>query len=100
MRSEVDQPQFPSGLAVIGSDDVAGKFAMTYFDERGTSRIFQVTVGDRTMTWRRDDPQFSQSMTIMAEDGGDKLVSKGRMSRQGGAWVDDRSQVYLREGRF
>ena len=99
MRSEIDDPQFPDGVAIIGSDDVAGRFAMTWFDERGISRLYQVTVGDRTVTWRRDDPLFSQSMTITAEDGGDRLVSKGRMSEKGGAWVDDLSQVFERDGR-
>jgi hypothetical protein len=98
MRSEIDQPLFPSGVAIIGSDDVAGKFAIIYFDERGTSRLLEVTVGDRTATWRRDDPDFSQSLTITADAGGDRLVSRGRMSRKGGAWEDDLSQVYVREG--
>jgi hypothetical protein len=97
MRSQVDEPQFPNGLAIIGSDGDGGAFAMIYFDERGVSRVFQVTVGDRTVTWRRDDPTFSQSATITAESGDDRLVSKGRMSKDGGAWVDDLSQVFTRE---
>ena len=86
-------------MAIIGSDDVAGSFAMTYFDERGISRIYQVTVGDRTATWRRDDPEFSQSVTISVRNGGDRLVSKGRMSIKGEAWIDDLSQVFEREGQ-
>jgi hypothetical protein len=99
MRSEVDEPQFPNGVAIIGSDDVAGTFAMIWFDERGISRLYEMTVGDRTLTWRRDDPEFSQSTTITAADGGDTLVSKGRMSQKGGAWSDDLSQVFTREKR-
>jgi hypothetical protein len=98
MRSEVDHPAIPSGLAVVGSDGASGKFAMTYFDERGVSRIFEVTAGHRTATWRRDDPDFSQSTTITADPSGDSLDGKGRMSRKGGAWTDDLSQVYRREG--
>jgi hypothetical protein len=98
MRSQVDQPDFPDGVAIIASDDVAGNFALSWFDERGISRVYAVTLGDRTVTWRRDDPAFAQSVTITAE-GDDRLVSKGRMSRDGGAWVDDLSQVYVREGQ-
>jgi hypothetical protein len=94
MRSEVDHPQFPHGVAIIGSDDVAGKFSMIYFDERGTSRLIDVTVGDRTLTWRRDNPEFSQSNTITTEN--DTLVSDGRMSEKGGAWGKDLSQVFRR----
>lgn len=96
MRSDVDEPRFPSGVAIIGSDDVAGTFAMTYFDERGVSRLFEVTVGERTVTWRRDDPTFAQSLTITADSGSDALVSKGRMSQGGGPWLDDLSQRFTR----
>ncbi len=99
MRTQVDEPEFPNGVAIIGSDDVAGTFAMTYFDERGISRHYEVTVGDRTVTWRRDDPKLSQSNTITAEDDGNTLVGKGRMSQNGGAWGDDLSQVFHREAR-
>jgi len=95
MHAEVDEPRFPSGVAIIGSDDKAGSFVMIYFDERGVSRHYQLSVGDRTVTWRRDDPLFSQSITLSAESD-DRLVSKGRMSQKGGAWEDDLSQVFTR----
>jgi hypothetical protein len=96
MRSEIDDPRFPSGIAIFGSDEGAGTFALTYFDERGVSRIFQVTVGEGTATWRRDDPLFAQSVTISVGDDADTLIGTGRMSEQGGAWTDDLSQVFER----
>ena len=99
VHSQVDEPRFPSGVAIIGSDNVAGTFAMTYFDARGISRLYQVEVGERTVTWRRDDPALSQSMTIAAGDDGDTLVATGRMSQDGGPWGDDLSQTFTREGR-
>ena len=98
IHSEVDEPRFPSGVAIIGSDDAAGTFAMTYFDERGVSRLYRIEVGDRTVTWRRDDPALSQSVTITAGDGGDTLTSTGRMSQDGGPWGEDLSQTFTREG--
>lgn len=91
MRSDVDHPKFPDGLAIFGSDDAAGRISMIYFDERGTSRIYEVTAGDRTITWRREDPEFAQIMTISASGAG--LVAKGRMSIDGGEWTDDLSQT-------
>jgi hypothetical protein len=97
MRSQVDHILFPDGLAIIASDDVGGRFVMSYFDERGVSRLYEVEVGDGTLTWRRDDPSFSQSTTLTADEGGDRLVGKGRMSKQGGDWADDLSQVFVRE---
>ena len=94
MRSQVDAPKFPDGIAIIGSDDSLGTFAMIYFDERGTSRLMDVTVGDRTVSWRHDDPKFAQTLTIRAD--GDRLVSEGRMSQDGGPWADDLSQTFER----
>ncbi|HEX8239624.1 MAG TPA: hypothetical protein VF574_07790 [Allosphingosinicella sp.] len=94
MRSQVDKPKFPDGVAIIGSDGGSGKLTMIYFDERLVSRILDVTAGERSVTWRHDDPEFTQILTIAAE--GDQLVSKGRMSRKGGEWEDDLSQVFTR----
>src|SRR5688500_18625065 len=34
MRSEIDEPGVPSGIAIFGSDDSEGKYYMLYFDER------------------------------------------------------------------
>jgi hypothetical protein len=96
MRSEIDHPLFPSGVAIIGSDDVAGTFAMSYFDSRGISRIYTVACGHRAITWRRDDPEFAQTMTLTADENGNRLVGTGRMSRSSGEWQDDLSQVYTR----
>jgi len=99
MHSEIDEPEFPSGVAMIGSDDTKGKLAMLYFDERGTSRVFEVTVETGRIAWRRDDPDISQSNVITAEQGGNKLVGRGRISQGGKPWADDLSQVYVRDKR-
>jgi hypothetical protein len=94
MRSQVDHPQFPDGVAIIGSDNSSGALSMIYFDERGVSRILEVTAADDRVSWRHEDPEFTQSLTIAVEGG--RLVSKGRMSRKGGAWEDDLSQDFTR----
>src|SRR3954470_2493290 len=44
MRSEIDESDIPSGVAIFGSDDEAGTFFMAYFDERGVSRKYDVTL--------------------------------------------------------
>ena len=36
MRSEIDEPGIPSGLAIFGSDDSAEEYFMLYFDGKGT----------------------------------------------------------------
>jgi len=68
---------------------------MIYFDERGVSRLMQVTVAEGAVTWRHDNPDFAQRVTIRKE--GERLVSKGLMSEKGGPWTDDLSQVFERQ---
>src|SRR5689334_8917834 len=51
MRSEIDEPGIPSGIAVIGSDDVANEFFMLYFDERGVSRKYEMSLQDNVWKW-------------------------------------------------
>ena len=96
MRSEIDEPRFPSGIAIIGSDNAAGTLSMIYFDERKVSRHYKVTTRRGTITWQRDDPDLSQSVTIMAGSDGQTLTSKGLMSEKRGPWGDDLSQVFIR----
>jgi len=92
MRSELDHPKFPDGIAIFGSDDVAQAYYMLYFDERGVSRKHDVSITEAQLKWWRDDPDFSQRFTI--DIAGDRLVSSGEMSRDGGEWEKDLSLTY------
>jgi hypothetical protein len=96
MRSEIEEPEVPSGLAIIGSDDAAGTFTMIYFDERGISRRYLVEVADDEVTWHRDDPALSQRMVLRIAADGRRLEAYGTMSRDGGPWEDDLQLMYER----
>jgi hypothetical protein len=96
MHSEIDDPQFPDGIEIFGSDDVAKKFFMLHFDQRGTSRKFDVTISGNKLVWKRDDPSFSQRCTMTIEDNGKRIVSKGEMSKDGAAWEQDLKLIYTR----
>ena len=95
-RSEVDHPLFPDGIAIVGSDDEAGTIFISYFDERGISRKYDVTLGENGFTMQRADPKFAQRMTFSLEAGDARIVSKGEMSREGAAWEPDLSQIFER----
>ena len=96
MRSEIDEPRFPNGIEIVGSDDVAKKFFMLHFDERGVSRKYDVTIAGNQLKWWRDEPSFSQRNVITIEDDGNKILSKGEMSRDGAAWEKDLELTYTR----
>lgn len=45
MRSEIEEPGIPSGIALTGSEDEAASFTMLYFDERAVARRRHVGSG-------------------------------------------------------
>jgi hypothetical protein len=96
MRSEIDEPEVPSGLAVFGSDNTMKEYFMVYFDERGISRKYEISFENNVLTWRRESPEFSQRMVFTISDDGNTIVSKGTMSKHGGAWEPDLQLTYTR----
>ncbi len=95
-RSEIDDPRFPSGIAVLGSDDSAEEYFMLYFDERGVSRKFQVTLRDNIWKAWRNAPGFSQRFTRTIVEGGNTIIGKSELSTDGSTWEDDLVQTYKR----
>lgn len=95
MRSEIDEPEIPDAIAIIGSDDAAGTLTMVYFDERDISRRYVVEVADGEVSWQRDEAGFAQRMVVTVAPGGDRLDAQGRMAR-GGPWEDDLRLSYER----
>ena len=63
MRSKIDEPEIPDGIAIFGSDDAQRTHHMLYFDERGVSRRYEVSIGDDGLQWWRDAPGFAQRFT-------------------------------------
>jgi len=96
MRSEIDEPEIPSGIAVIGTDADATECSMLYFDERGVSRRYLVALRSDQWHWWRDTPGFSQRFTGTLVDGGRRIVGKGELCRDGVTWEDDLQLTYTR----
>jgi hypothetical protein len=96
MRSEIDEPEIPSAVAVIGSDDADGTFTMSYFDEREVSRRYTVEVAPGVVRWHRDAGGLAQQMVLTIAAGGDRIDARGTMSRDGGPWEDDLQLTYER----
>jgi hypothetical protein len=97
MHSEVAEPNFPDGIAIIGSDDVSGEYFMLYFDERNVSRKYDVSFSDNILKWWRNTPEFSQRYTWKISDDGQTIISKGELSKDNGsAWEKDLEQTFIR----
>ena len=96
MRSEIDEPEVPNGLAVIGSDDAAETLTMMYFDQREISRNYTVEVFEGEVSWHRDEGGFAQRMVVSIDPDGMRLEARGTMSRDGGPWEQDLELSYER----
>jgi hypothetical protein len=96
MRSEMIESEIPSAVAVFGSDDAAGTFVMVYYDERGVSRKYDVTLAGNRLGWARNEAGFAQRNTLVIDEDGTRMVGVGEMSRAGGDWEGDLSLTYER----
>ena len=98
MRSQIDEPGIPTGIAVFGSDDAINRYFMLYFDERCVSRKLDVSMEANVWQWWRDAPGFSQRFTGTIVDGGRTIIGKGELSRDGSTWEPDLQLTYKRVG--
>ncbi len=97
-RSEIDEPGIPSGIGIFGSDDTAKEYFLLYFDERGVSRKFQVTLHDNVWKFWRNAPGFSQRFTGTILEGGNTMVGESELSTDGSSWEKDLELTYKRDG--
>ena len=93
---EIDEPGIPSAIAIFGSDNAAEAFFMLYFDERGVSRKFEMTLRDNIWKYWRDAPGFSQRFTGTLTDDGDTMIGVSELSEDDSTWKRDLELTYTR----
>ena len=71
---------------------------MLYFDERGVSRRYEVSLLDNVWKWWRNAPEFSQRFAGTIAADGRTIVSSGELSRDGAPWEPDLALTYTRVG--
>jgi hypothetical protein len=96
LSTQIDELEIPSGISLLGSDNVTKEFFIIYFDERDISRKYDVSVEGKRFIWSRHSSEFSQKMVLTVSDDGNTIVSKGKMSKNGGAWEPDLELTYTR----
>ena len=98
-RFEWDEPLPPNALSVIGRDDGVDSEVCTvlYADERGVTRIYQMSLDGGVWKMWRDSPGFSQRMTGTFSADGNTLTCHGELSRDGAPWEQDLNVTYTRQ---
>lgn len=95
-QSAIDQPGFPTGIAIFGSDDATGEYFMLYFDERKVSRKYNVFVHENNVKWWRNTPDFSQRFSWAIAEDGNSIIGKGELSKDGTNWEKDLELTFSR----
>lgn len=96
MRTEIEELGVPSAVAIIGSDNQKNDYYMLYFDERGVSRKYNVTLEGTSWRWWRDEPKFSQRFTGTIISQGREIIGKGEICKDDKTWEQDLNLNYKR----
>jgi hypothetical protein len=96
-RWEVEHPDAPDGIAIIGFDAERGTLLQHYFDSRGIARVYEMTFADRVWRLQRlaAAPDFSQRFAGTFEDD-DTIVGRWESSDDGTNWSPDFALTYTR----
>jgi hypothetical protein len=91
-----DADKKPSDIWVIGYSDPQQKYEMFYYDQRGVSRIFNMTFDGKKIVFLREDKDFYQRITL--EITADGLHSVAEASEdKGKTWRKDLEMSHVRK---
>lgn len=95
-QSEILNNDFPRPISIIGPDDTAETYCMLYFDSRGVSRIYQMSLTEDTWKLWRDFPGFSQRFIATISEGRNVMTARWERSSDGTNWELDFKLTYKR----
>ena len=95
-RWEVDLPEAPDGIAIIGLDPEKEGFLQHYFDSRGVARVYEMTFEGGVWTLERHGDDFSQRFAGTFSDDGNAIEGAWEISDDGSTWEHDFDLTYTR----
>jgi hypothetical protein len=95
-RTVVELPEAPDSICIIGCDAANGTYFQLYSDERGVSRVYNMSIGDgEWKLWRTGQP-FAQRFTATCSADGNTMLGRWEKSQDGGDYVTDFDLTYRR----
>ncbi len=95
-HTDMEQPGPPNGSTVIGRDDSTGDCIVLYYDERGVSRIYAMSLENNVWKMWRNAPGFFQRMTGTISEDQNSITVHGELSKDGSHWDQDLDLIYTR----
>ncbi len=81
---------------MIGRDESVQTYYMLYFDSRGVSRIYEMSLEGNVWKIWRNAPGFSQRFTATLADDGNTIRGRWEKSVDGLQWEHDFDLVYTK----
>jgi len=94
-RFWIEMPEAPDGVCVIGCDAANGAYYQLYSDDRGVSRVYEMSFGNGDWKLWREGPPFAQRFTARFEDE-DTIVGRWELAEDGVSFRTDFDLVYRR----
>lgn len=87
---------FGSSAWIMGLDDSTGVFSVLYHDERGVSRVYQMSLNLGVWKIWRDAPGFSQRFEGTFREDGKRITARWELSSDGTTWEHDFNLTYTK----
>ena len=88
-RWTVDIPEAPDGIAILGEDAAGGGLVQHYYDSRGITRVYGMSLDDGVWRLWRDGSDFSQRFTGRFSDDGTTISGAWEIAPDGSRWEHD-----------
>ena len=95
-HSYTDHPDVPNSISMIGADNSEASLVQHYFDSRGVSRIYKMSLSEGVWKLWRDAPGFSQRFTGTFSNDGKTVQGLFEKSGDGVQWERDMELTYTK----
>lgn len=85
-----------SGTTVYGCDAAHGTYVRSYYDDRGVSRIYQMSLQGAEWTLWREPPPFAQRFRATFSPDGRSIAGRWELKEDGEEWKTDFDVTYTR----
>lgn len=86
----------PAATWVIGRDDGGQDYTVLYSDDRGVSRVYEMSFRNRVWKMWRNDPEFSQRFEGTVSEDNRTICASWEQSSDGKKWEHDFNLRYTR----
>jgi hypothetical protein len=102
-RTEIDVPEAPDSLTIVGASLETGAYTQHYYDSRGVARLYAMTLDDRLWTLTREAPDFgpldfAQRFTATFSADRDTISGAWEKRLDASDWQHDFALTYRRIG--